>query len=42
MTMQAIERMNRIQRISWGRIDKMNATAMMAKIKTTNHTDPLK
>jgi hypothetical protein len=34
--------MKRIQRISWGRIDRMNATDMMTKIKTTNHTDPLK
>ena len=24
------------------RIDRMNATDMMTKIKTTNHTDPLK
>jgi hypothetical protein len=42
MTIQAIERMKRIQRISWGSIDKMNTTAIITKIKTTNHTDPLK
>jgi len=41
-TGQAIKRMKRIQRISWGRIDRMNDTAMMTKIKTTNHTYSLK
>jgi len=41
ITIEAIERMKSIQRISWGRIDKMNATAMMTKIKITNQTDPL-
>jgi hypothetical protein len=40
--MQAIEMINKIQRISWGRIDRMNATPMMTKIEITNHTDNLK
>jgi len=42
ITIQAIEIMNSIQRISCGRIDRMKATAMMTKIKTTNQTEFLK
>jgi len=41
-TIMASERMKRIQRISWGRIDRMNPTIIMIRTKTTNQTDPLK
>jgi len=39
MSGYVMEMINRIQRISWGRMDKTNATVITAAIKTTNQTD---
>ena len=39
LTMNAMDRMNRIHLISCGRMDRTNATAPTAAIKITNHTD---